>query len=345
MPDYYALLGLNKTATADQIKKAYRKKAKSKHPDRGGDAAEFKEIQEAYDVLSDPSKRAVYDSGGMPFHSRHNRRPSPAEGFAFHEVMEEFFGGSTYKGRNIQARIEIDFVESYTGCRKTVKIKKKKKCNTCTGNGYTGFKPCSNCSGSGFSQVADAPFEFRTNCQICNGTGKASVVKCGDCLGTGQLPGFQEKAVEINIPQGIDNGMQLRLQGEGEESLKTGGRTGDLIVFVLVKEHPIFVRENINLNVEVPVSYTQLVLGSEIEIPTLAKETIKVKIPAGSQSHTKFRIKGKGVIFNGNIGDLIATVKIEVPKKLEEDYKKTLEQLTELETKYVTPHREKWNKS
>lgn len=352
MSNYYELLGVPKTATQEEIKKAYRQKARQYHPDRniGDKEAEemFKRVQEAYDTLNDPAKRALYDGGAPSMHFRRGRRPNPGParpaGFSFEDVMEEFFGGSTYKGRNIQVRLEIEFKEVMTGCIKHIKVKKRKTCTGCSGFGYTGFTPCGNCAGSGFVQVADAPFEFRTSCQVCGGTGKANTVKCGDCAGSGFLPGYHENGLEVHIPAGIVSGMQIRLPGEGEPSLR-GGNNGDVVIFVLVKDHPIFNREGPHLTVEVPVSYTQLVLGDEIDIPTLSGETVKVKIPSGSQSHTKFRLKGKGFpAGNGAVGDLLATVKIETPKTLDEDYKKTLEQLAELEKKNVTPRREQWAK-
>jgi molecular chaperone DnaJ len=353
MSNYYELLGVPKTATQEDIKKAYRQKARQYHPDRnpGDPVAEdmFKKVQEAYETLNDPLKRSMYDGGAHTMHFRRGARPRPnagpkPAGFSFEEVMEEFFGGSTYKGRNIQFRVEIEFKEVMTGCVKQVKVKKRKRCTGCSGFGYTGFTPCGNCSGSGFTQVADAPFEFRQACVVCGGTGKAATVKCADCAGSGFLPGYHEYPLEIHIPPGIENGMQLRLAGEGEESLR-GGRAGDVMIFVLVKDHPIFSREGPHLTVEVPVSYTQLVLGDEIEIPTLDGSKVKVKIPPGSQSHTKFRLKGRG--FPGGkagVGDLLATVKIETPKATDEEYKKVLDQLAEMEKKNVTPRREQWAK-
>jgi len=351
MKDYYEVLDVARNATDEDIKKAYRKVAIKHHPDvNPGDpdaTKRFQEIQEAYDTLGDPIKKSRYDAAP---HMRFRRRPQPKSnpgkppGFAFEEVMEEFFGGSTFKGRNITVRLEVEFKEVLTGCTKHIKIKKRKRCTGCMGNGFTGFQPCPNCEGSGTVQVADSPFGFRTPCQVCSGTGKASVVKCGDCIGSGYLPGYYEKALDINIPAGIENGMQVRLAGEGEESLR-GGRAGDVMVFVLVKEHPLFSREGSNLSVEVPVSYTQLVLGDDIEIPTLAEGSLKVKVPAGSQSHTKFRLKGKGFPNGmGSLGDLIATLKIETPKSFDEDYKQALERLSELEKKNVTPRREQWAK-
>lgn len=350
MPDYYAILGVPRTASDEEIKKAYRRLAFQHHPDRnpGDPGAEdrFKEVQEAFDTLGDPSKRAMYDGMGNTMHFRRRARPSsrpgPA-GFSFEEVMEEFFGGSAYKGRNIQVRIEIDYLDVMRGCNRPVKIKKRKRCLTCSGHGYTGFVPCAHCEGQGFVQVADAPFEFRTACQVCGGTGKASVVKCGDCAGSGFMPGFEEKVVDIQVPAGIENGMQIRLAGEGEESLR-GGRNGDLHVFILVKDHHLFRREGPHLLVDIPVSYTQLTLGGALEIPTLDQGFVKVDIPPGSQSNTKFRLKGRGFPTHKGPGDIVATVKAETPKELTEDYRKVLEQLSEMEKKYVTPLRQEWAK-
>lgn len=351
MKDFYEILGVAKNANDDEIKKAYRQGARKYHPDVNPDNIEatgrFKEIQEAYDTLVDPIKKARYDGVS---HMRFNRtqpvgRGNPVPpGSSFESVVEEFFGGSTYKGRNITVRLEIDFKEVFTGCTKHIKIKKRKRCTGCMGQGFTDFKPCSNCEGSGGVQVADSPFGFRTACKVCSGTGKSSVIKCGDCIGFGFLPGNYEESLNVNIPAGIENGMQLRLVGEGEESLR-GGRAGDVLVFVLVKEHNIFSREGSNIIVEVPVSYTQLVLGDEIDIPTLSEGILKVKVPVGSQSNTKFRLKGKGFPSGtGLVGDLIATLKIETPKSFDDDYKQLLEQLSELEKKNITPRREQWLK-
>lgn len=353
MKDYYEILGITRSATVEEIGKAYRRLAFAHHPDRNpGDAEScerFKEVAGAYETLSDPVKKSFYDGGGAPnMHFRRRKSPgaaTPPPGYSFEDVMSDFFGGSTFKGRNITVRIEIEFKEVLTGCTKHIKVKKRKRCTGCAGQGFTGFQPCSHCEGTGATKVVDAPFEMRTACPACAGTGKASVVKCGDCLGSGYLPGFHEKALEIVIPAGIENGMQVRLAGEGEESLRGGGRPGDVMIFVLVKDHPIFNREGPNLTVEVPVSYTQLVLGGEVEIPTLAEGALKVKVPNGSQSHTKFRLKGKGFpTGKGSVGDLIATLKIETPKTFAEDYKKVLEQLAELEKKNITPRREQWAK-
>lgn len=353
MKNHYDVLGIEKNANEEDIKKAYRKKAKLHHPDVNPNDPQainrFKELQEAFDVLSDPLKRSRYDStANMKFRRRTSKQASTtsteaASGFGFD--MDELFGGSTFKGRNISVRVEISLEEVCKGCNKSVNIRKKKRCVKCSGIGFTGFKNCKNCNGSGISKVIDAPFNMQTLCQNCGGTGKESSIKCEDCLGHGQLPGYFETKLDVNIPMGIDHGMQVRVQGAGEEALK-GGRPGDVIIFVLVKEHKIFTRDLFDICIEVPISYTQLVLGDEIEIPTLDNEILKVKVPAGSQSHTKFRIKSKGIPNGkGKIGDLIATLKVEVPKILSEEYINVLKALQLQEKENITPRRQRWSEN
>jgi len=347
MRDHYEVLGVSKTASAEEIKKAYRQAAKKHHPDAnpGDDDASnrFKEVQSAYDVLSDPIKKSQYDSGHTRFKQR-TPRPNRPPSSSFEEVMSEFFGGSKLKGRNVTVRIEIELKDVITGCKKYIKLKKRKPCGSCRGEGVSDFKTCTACTGTGFFQTFDAPFDVRHPCKSCGGTGKWDITKCSDCAGTGLLPGFFESDLEVNIPPGIESGMQLRYSGQGEESTRIGGQTGDAIIFILVKDHHIFTREGQNILLEVPLSYTQLVLGGEIELPTLAEGIIKVKIPAGSQSHTKFRIKGKGLPYGKGIGDLIATVKVEVPKQIDDEYINILNKLSEMEEKIVTPRRDQWSK-
>lgn len=362
MIDPYNVLGISRNATAEEIQIAYRKLVLKYHPDHNsGDkqaVEKLKEINSAFEILGDPSNKVRYDNGfkGPAFSGfqrrKSNKQPkesTTSEDFSYENVVADFFGGSVFKGRNITVRLEIDLKEVYTGCKKYIKIKKRKRCMGCYGRGFTGFTPCSNCKGSGAVQTPDAPFQFLSQCQICQGTGKASVVKCGDCLGTSFLPGFYENDLEVTIPPGIENGMQIRIAGEGEESIRGGnsidGRAGDVMVFIIVKDHPVFQRQGTDLIAEVPVSYTELVLGGEIELPTIAGEIVKVKIPEGSQSHTKFRLKGKGLFVGSKYGDLIATVKIETPKNIDEDYLKTLQELSQLEKTNITPRRQQWSKN
>lgn len=355
----YEVLGVSKNSTAEEIQNAYRKLVLKYHPDHNqGDknaVEKLKEINSAFEILSDPLQKARYDNGrrGPTFTGFQTKRKpkedKTSENYSYEDVVADFFGGSVYKGRNITVRLEIDLKEVYSGCKKYIKIKKRKRCTTCSGRGFSGFTPCGNCKGSGAVQTADAPFQFLTQCQICQGTGKASVVKCGDCLGTCFLPGFFEKDLEVSIPAGVENGIQIRIAGEGEESIRGGnsvdGRAGDVMVFVIVKDHHIFQRQGLDLLAEVPVSYTELVLGGDMELNTLSGELIKVRIPEGTQSHTKFRLKGKGLIVGNKQGDIIATVKIETPKNINEEYKKTLQELSQLEKTFVTPRREQWSKN
>lgn len=342
--DPYKVLGVNKDSTPEEIKKAYREIVRKNHPDANPNNPEalnlFKDTQEAYEILGDPSKKSMFDSGGSSMHFR--SRTGSANPFdIFNDVFGQGFKGN-FKGRNVQLKIEIDFKESILGCIKQVKVRKKKKCENCSGKGVCGQSDCNACNGQGFLKVQDAPFEIRQGCSACNGTGKISVEKCNPCDGKGFFEEYVEQEFSITVPAGIEDGSQIRLAGQGEESLN-GGSAGDLIVFVSVKDNSIFVREGANLVVEIPVSYTQLVLGAEIEVPTVNEGTLTVKIPAGSQSHTKFRVKGKGVFVKGKAGDLIIIAKIETPKILNEEYKKVIEQLAVLEAKNVTPNREKWN--
>ena len=338
MKNYYEVLGLTKTATAEEIKKSYKKLVRAAHPDANpGDATaaeRFKEIQEAYDILSDPAKKAHYDGGGLNMQFR-TRSPfnSMGAGFSFQDVMEGFFGGSNFRGSNITVRVEIDFEESFNGCKRKIKIKKKKVCSTCRGKGFASFDHCNVCGGSGNTQVNDGPFQIRMPCGNCSGTGRINVKKCESCNGMCYSTSeYDESEMDVDIPAGVDNGMQMKMNGRGEDSLK-GGTPGDLVIQLIVKGHKLFTRDELNLCVEIPVSYTQLVLGGDIEVPTLTGEKGTIKVPAGCQSNTKFRLKGKGFL----TGDLIATLKLDVPNVLSEDYKTVIDSLSELERNNVSP--------
>jgi molecular chaperone DnaJ len=359
--DYYEVLEISDSASDEQIRKAYRKLARKYHPDvnPGDEEApeKFKEVQNAYETLSDPAKKSLYDLGrnrkSMHFRTRSRTRTwkDPKTGTTgsqtFEEVVGEFFGAaSTFRGRNIQVRLEIDFHQAYTGCTRSIKLKKKKRCDSCDGNGFTAFSPCPNCAGSGFVKAAiDAPFMLNAECPACFGSGKAASVACKYCK-NGFLPEFIEKGVEVKIPAGISSGTQLRIVNEGEDSLRLTGKAGDLFVVIIVKDHPIFRREAQNLLLDVPVSYTQLVLGDTIFVPTMTSEKYKIEIPKGCQTNTKFRIKGRG--FPGGptgMGDLLVTLKVETPKDInDEDYNKLIAQLSEMEKKYVSLRREEWAK-
>jgi len=357
--NYYEVLEIGDSASEEQIKKAYRKLARKYHPDANpGDVEaleKFKEVQNAYETLSDLSKKSLYDLGrnrkSMHFRSRTKTWKDPktgTTGSSSHEqVTGEFFGvSSAFRGRNIQVRLEIDFHQAYTGCTRSIKLKKKKRCDSCDGSGFTAFSPCSNCAGSGFVKAAiDAPFMLNAECPVCLGSGKAASVACKYCK-NGFLPEFIEKDVEVKIPAGISNGTHLRIINEGEDSLRLTGKSGDLLVVVIVKDHPVFKREANNILLDIPVSYTQLVLGDSIFVPTMTNEKYKIEIPKGCQTNTKFRIKGRGFAGGATgIGDLIVTLKVETPKDInDEDYNKLMSQLSEMEKKYVSIRREEWAK-
>lgn len=344
MKDLYAVLGVSRNATKDEILKAYRKGAKTHHPDvNPGDPdapRRFGEVQEAYDILSDSKKRAEYDAGGSRMNFR--RRDS---GNPFSDVMNDFFGNNTFRGRNVQIRLEIDLEEAYTGCKKIIKVKSKNKCETCKGQGSVSTDVCQVCKGEGFIKVQNAPFEFRKSCGDCNGSGKVDLKPCEDCQATGTKAGYVEREIEVEVPMGMDSGMQIRLPGYGEESIK-GGKSGDLVVFIVVRDHALFQRDGIDLMIDIPVSFTQLALGCELEIPTLANERLNIKVPAGTQSHSKFKLRGKGLpVPQGFIGDLIATVKVEIPKNTNKDYEDSLKNLVNFEQQNIGPKKELWLKN
>lgn len=347
MKDLYAILGVPKNASKDDIVKAYRKGAQQHHPDRNpGDAeaeARFRDIQEAYDILSDQNKRADYDRGGHTMHFRMHGQGQPFSS-NFNDVMSDIFGASKFRGRNLTVRLEINLADAYQGCNKEVLIKVKNSCTSCKGQGQVSNETCASCGGNGFVKIHNAPFEFRQNCPVCNGLGKINPIPCSDCNATGMLSGYKEKKIEVQIPCGIESGMNIRLAGLGEESLR-GGNSGDLIVHVLVNEHEYFQRDGIDLLIDVPLSYSQLMLGTEIEIPTICDEILTCKIPEGTQSHAKFKLGGKGMkLPNGVYGDMIVTVKCETPKNAPQDYMEAVKKLQEFEKKHIGPRRERWNK-
>ena len=351
MKNYYAILNVTKFANPEEIKKAYRKLAMDFHPDRNiGDAtaeAKFKEITEAYEILSDSSKKANYDSGNYRrnFYQKPPSPPRPKQKPHQHTTtnnvdFDNFFGGSKFKGRHIQFRLEIEMHEAATGCYKAVTFKKRKRCYECDGKGFIPVILCPACQGTGFKLTPDAPFLVQSLCPECDGGAKTKLT-CKKCEGQCFLPA-EEKKVHVNIPKGIENGMSIRIANEGEDSTKTNGMPGDLIVVILIKEHVLFKREGQNLVINLPISYTQCVFGCKIDVPYLNGDKVSVTIPKGTQPNTKFRMKGKGLTEKG---DYIINVCVEIPKEPDETYLKTLEELKVCEEKFVTPLRENWNKN
>lgn len=347
--DYYEVLGVSKGATQEEIKKAYRKLARQYHPDvnKAANAEEqFKEVKEAYDVLSDPSKKAQYDQFG---------HTDPNQGFGgfggggadfgggFGDIFDMFFGGggsrrnpnAPRQGADLQYSMTIDFTEAIFGKETEIRIPKDEECDTCLGSGAKpGTKPetCSVCHGTGQQeQVQNTPFGRVVNrrvCMSCSGKGKVVKEKCPTCRGEGKVR--KQKVIPIKIPAGVDNGMQVRVSGQGEPGVN-GGPAGDLYIVLRVSEHPFFEREGQDIYCEMPITFVQATLGDEIEVPTLTGR-VKLKIPAGTETGTFFRIKGKGVpqTRGQHQGDQHVRVKIKTPKKLSDKQKDLLREFAEL---------------
>ena len=347
--DYYEVLGVNKNADDATIKKAYRTLAKKYHPDMNpGDKeaeAKFKEVNEAYDVLSDPDKKAKYDQYG---HAAFDPSAGGGAGFGgfgdfggfdINDIFSSFFGGASggstrrngpVRGDDITVRLTISFEESVFGCKKEVSYNKIQKCAACSGTGAakgTSPKTCSACGGSGQVRVQQrTPFgimQTQKTCDACHGTGKIIENKCPNCRGTGfvRVP----KKLEVNIPAGIDDGQQLSLRYQGSDGMN-GGNAGDLYIIISVRPHSVFERDGDDLYCEVPITYAEATLGAEIEIPTL-EGSMKYTIPEGTQTGTVFTLRNKGVTrVNSKVrGNLYITVVVEVPKNLTSEQKNLLE--------------------
>lgn len=353
--DYYDVLGVARNASADELKKAYRKIALKNHPDRNpGDeeaVERFKEASEAFDVLGDDAKRSRYDQFGHAGVSG----AGGGGGFqdvgdifsAFGDIFENFgFGGGRSRGggrrgASLQASAEIDLTEAATGCTRELHISRHEVCETCDGSGARpGSKAttCSTCGGHGQVIQAQGLFRVQTTCPACRGEGKTVSNPCVDCSGSGRT--MQEVVREVKIPSGIDNGMQLCLRGEGEAGTKGGGR-GDLYVDIEVRPHPLFERDGMDLMCRVPVTYSQAALGAEIEIPTLnGRQEFSVK--PGTQPGSITRLRGKGMPdprSGRRVGDLLVEVQVEVPHKVSGRQEELLRELAELEEADVMPQR------
>ncbi|WAA10366.1 molecular chaperone DnaJ [Fervidibacillus albus] len=347
--DYYEVLGVSKDATKEEIKRAYRKLSKKYHPDinKAPDADEkFKEITEAYEVLSDEQKRAQYDQFG---HADPNQGfggfgQGDFGGFGFDDIFETFFGGGRSRrrdpnapkqGADLQYTMNLTFEEAVFGKETDIEIPREEDCSTCHGTGAKpGTKPetCPHCHGTGqMSTEQSTPFGRIVNrrvCYHCNGTGKIVKEKCPTCHGSGKVK--KRKKIHIKIPAGIDDGQQLRVAGQGEPGVN-GGPPGDLYIVFYVKSHEFFQREGDDIYCEVPITFVQAALGDEIEVPTLNGK-VKLKIPAGTQTNTKFRLRGKGVqnVRGNGVGDQHITVKIVTPTKLTEKQKQLLREFAEI---------------
>ncbi|MDK2933346.1 MAG: molecular chaperone DnaJ [Clostridiales bacterium] len=351
--DYYEVLGVSKQASDAEIKKAYRKLAKKYHPDvNPGNAeaeAKFKEASEAYEILSDPQKRARYDQFG---HAGTDPNGFGAGGFGggfgdfgFGDIFETFFGGGfgtsgrrngPQKGRDIRHHLEISFTEAAFGVEKEISIYRMENCDTCNGTGAKkGTSPtvCTVCKGTGQIQYKQrTPFGQFVNiktCDHCHGEGTIIANPCTVCHGKGKIR--KSRKIKVNIPAGIDDGQTISLRGEGDPGIK-GGPSGDLYISINIKPHPLFQRQGTDVICEIPITFVQAALGSELEVPTLDGK-VKYAIPEATQSGTVFRLKNKGIphIRGYGRGDQYVKVVVEVPKNLSEKQKELLREFAALE--------------
>lgn len=351
--DYYDVLGVNRDASEEDIKKAYRKLAMKYHPDRNPDNPKaeehFKEAKEAYEMLSDGQKRAAYDQYG---HAGVDPSAGGGQGYgnfadAFGDIFGDIFGGAgggsrrsnVYRGADLRYNMEISLEDAARGTETKIRIPVMAECETCHGSGAkAGTQPttCSTCAGHGQVRMQQGIFSMQQTCPKCHGTGKMIKDPCGTCHGDGRVK--QHKTLSVKIPAGVDEGDRIRLSGEGEAGVN-GGPAGDLYVVIHTKAHAIFQREGGNLHCEMPISFATAALGGEIEIPTLDGHA-KMKIPAETQSGAVFRLRGKGIkpLRDNGYGDLMCHVMIETPVKLTDRQKELLREFESITQENAAKH-------
>jgi molecular chaperone DnaJ len=357
--DYYEILGVGKDASKDEIKKAYKKLAKQYHPDinKEADANEkFKEVNEAASILGNDEKRKMYDQYGESAF----KNGGPGQGFSgfdhsgfdfgggfdFDDVFEMFFGGNPrrrtrQKGHDLRFNLELSLVEAAFGSEKNIKVKKKNVCSDCDGLGGRNLKQCSVCHGAGSIRVTKrtpfGAFQSVAMCDNCGGLGKVPEDICDTCKGQGSVYG--EKTIKVQTPQGLDNGSRIRIPGEGEPG-GPGIESGDLYIFISVKEHEFFEREGNDIHISVPISFTQAVFGDSIEIPTL-KGRARLKIPDGTQPGTIIKMKGKGIPYTDGFGagDQNVHINVEVPRKLSKKQEAILKDYAKESGEDANPHK------
>ncbi|PLR93810.1 molecular chaperone DnaJ [Bacillus sp. T33-2] len=345
--DYYEVLGVSKGASKEEIKKAYRKLSKTYHPDinkEPGADEKFKEVKEAYEVLSDEQKRAHYDQFG---HADPNQGFGGADfgGFGgFEDIFNTFFGGggsrrrdpnAPRQGADLQYTMTLSFEEAVFGKETDIEIPREETCDTCHGSGAkpgTKVETCRHCHGSGQLNIEqNTPFGRIVNrrvCNHCNGTGKEIKEKCPKCSGTGKVN--KRRKIHVKIPAGVDDGQQLRVAGKGEPGIN-GGPDGDLYIVFHIRQHEFFERDGDDIYCEMPVTFVQAALGDEIEVPTVHGK-VKLKVPAGTQTGTKFRLRGKGVpnVRGYGTGDQHVIVRVVTPTKLSEKQKQLLREFADI---------------
>ncbi|MCG6884921.1 MAG: molecular chaperone DnaJ [Silicimonas sp.] len=353
--DYYEVLGVSKGSSADEIKKAYRQKAKELHPDRNKDnpnsEAQFKEANEAYEVLKDAEKKAAYDRFGHAAFEGGMGGGRPGGGFhgqgdfasAFSDVFDDLFGDimggrrggggrRAVRGSDLRYNLRISLEDAFTGMQKTVQVPTAVSCATCNGSGAEGgTEPttCPTCSGMGKVRASQGFFTVEKTCPTCSGLGQIIQNPCKSCKGAGRVE--KDRSLSVNIPAGVETGTRIRLAGEGEAGLR-GGPSGDLYIFIEVAEHPLFQRDGNVLFCRVPVSMTSAAIGGDIEVPTIEGGRSRVKIPAGSQSGRQMRLRGKGMpsLRGGGAGDMLIELAVETPVNLTARQKELLHEFEKL---------------
>lgn len=351
--DYYEVLGVEKGASDDEIKRAYRRKAKECHPDLHPDDKEaeerFKELNEANEVLSDPDKRARYDQFGFNDPMQGGNPFGGAGGFGFDgamdmgDILNSFFGGmggmggsrrqGPVQGDDLQFELQLTFEEAVRGCEKSFDFTRTENCETCHGSGAKpGTNPvtCSVCKGAGQVRVSNGWMQTIRTCTTCGGTGKVVTDKCTACGGQGRIK--RRRTASFKVPAGIAEGQMLKHAGQGDCGLR-GGPNGDLYAVVHVRPHKLFRRDGFNLLLDLPISFTQAALGGDVDVPTL-DGPVKYPIPEGTQNDDEFRMKGYGVprLHQSGKGDLIVRVKVEVPRRLTDKQRELLRQFDESAT-------------
>ena len=350
--DYYDVLGVAKGADAATIKKAYRQKAKELHPDRNSDnpnaEAQFKEANEAYEVLKDENKKAAYDRYGHAAFENGMGGGGPRGGqgdfgSAFSDVFDDLFGdfmggrgggrrSAAQRGNDLRYNLRINLEDAFSGMQKTITVPTAVGCAACNGTGAEGGsepQTCPTCSGMGKVRAQQGFFTVERTCPTCSGMGQTIKDPCTTCHGQGRVE--KEKSLSVNIPAGVETGTRIRLAGEGEAGMR-GGPTGDLYIFIEVQDHALFERESTNLYCRVPVSIATAALGGEIEVPTIDGGRSRVKVPEGSQSGRQMRLRGKGMpaLRGGGVGDMFIELAVETPVKLTARQREILKEFDQL---------------
>ena len=340
--DFYEILGVQKNASDDEIKKSYRKLAMKYHPDRNKDDKEserkFKEVSAAYEILKDSEKRSAYDQYGHDAF----RQGGGGQGFGdfgggFSDIFEEFFGGGfggqsrqrgPQRGNDLRYNMSVSLQEAYSGKKSQIRIPSYEGCDLCSATGSadkTGPSTCSTCGGQGKVRSTQGFFSIERPCPTCGGEGSSIKNPCLKCSGTGQVK--KQKTIAVTIPAGVDTGTRIRISGEGEPGQRGAGN-GDLYIFVEVQKDKLFEREEENIFCQIPISITTAILGGDVEVPTIEGKKARLNIPAGTQSETQFRLKGKGmsILRQTRRGDMYVEANVEIPVNLNSKQKAILQE-------------------